>query len=386
MISPTRLYFLDWLRVIAFGLLVFYHTGLIFVDWGFHISNDVFSESLKLPMLFVNQWRLPLLFFVSGAGIYFALGKRTAGMFAKERFIRIFIPLVFGIFVIVPPQLFFEWRYHEIFKGNYWEFYPLFFQHITWNHLWFLVYLFMFTFLALPLFMYLRTDSGRAIISRVTSALAAKGFIFILVLPLFLIERWLRDAWPDNRNLVTDWYNVAFYFVVMIYGYLLASTPKLWTVFEHNRKVYLAIGVISFSLIYLGWHQSGVNFLETTTGGKYLFDLFKCLNVIAWIFCFLGFSKRYLNKNSSALEYLNQAVYPFFILHQTVLIFIGFYVIQLQANILSKFSIIVAGTFILTLFIHEFILRRIGSIALLLGLRNKKTEATRIEPSGNVAS
>src|SRR5687768_3561157 len=90
----TRLYFLDWSRVLAFSLLVFYHSGLIFVDWGFHIQNDELSEWLKLPMLFLNQWRLPLLFFVSGAGIYFALGMRTAWVFTKERFVRIFIPLV----------------------------------------------------------------------------------------------------------------------------------------------------------------------------------------------------------------------------------------------------------------------------------------------------
>src|SRR5688572_20152599 len=133
-ISTTRLYFLDWLRVLAFGLLVFYHTGLIFVDWGFHISNDLFSESLKFPMLFVNQWRLPLLFFVSGAGIYFALGKRNVSKFAKERFTRIFIPLVFGILVVIPPQVYLEWKHHGAFHGSYWGFYPVFFQHITWNH------------------------------------------------------------------------------------------------------------------------------------------------------------------------------------------------------------------------------------------------------------
>jgi hypothetical protein len=384
MASTTRLYFLDWLRVLAFGLLVFYHTGLIFVDWGFHISNDVFSESLKFPMLFVNQWRLPLLFFVSGAGIYFALGKRTAGVFAKERFTRIFIPLLFGMFVVVPPQLYLEWKHQEIFSGTYWEFYPLFFQHITWNHLWFLVYLFTFTFLALPLFLYLRSDVGKRISSRITSLLSGKIYLLMLVLPLFLVELWLRTAWPDNRNLVSDWYNFVFYFLLMMYGYLFASSPTLWVEMEVNRKIYLLVGLVSFSVIYFGWHQPGVNFLETMDGGKYLLDLFKCINILAWIFCFLGFSRRYLNKDSSTLRYLNKAVYPFFILHQTVLIFIGFYVVQLDANIAAKFSIIVAGTFLLTLLAYELILRRIGIVALLLGVTNKKKAVRQLEPSASV--
>src|SRR5688572_19032834 len=187
-ISKSRLYFLDWLRVVAFALLVFYHTGLIFVNWGFHISNDSFSEGLKVPMLFVNQWRLPLLFFISGAGIYFALGKRSIRMFTRERIIRIFIPLVFGTFIVVPPQLFFEWKQDEVFNGTYWEFYPLFFQNITWNHLWFLVYLFVFTFLALPLFIFLRTNAGMRITKSFAVFLSQKNCLHLFVLPLLIIE------------------------------------------------------------------------------------------------------------------------------------------------------------------------------------------------------
>jgi hypothetical protein len=103
----VRLYFLDWLRVLAFGLLVFYHSGLIFVDWGFHIRNNSVTDILKPPLLFLNQWRLPLLFFVSGAGTFFALGKRTGSVFVKERFVRLFIPLVFGILIIIPRR---AWR------------------------------------------------------------------------------------------------------------------------------------------------------------------------------------------------------------------------------------------------------------------------------------
>jgi hypothetical protein len=98
----VRLYFLDWLRVLAFGLLVFYHSGLIFVDWGFHIRNNSVTDILKPPLLFLNQWRLLLLFFVSGAGTFFALGKRTGSVFVKERFVRLFIPLIFGILIIIP--------------------------------------------------------------------------------------------------------------------------------------------------------------------------------------------------------------------------------------------------------------------------------------------
>jgi hypothetical protein len=365
----TRLYFLDWARVLAFSLLVFYHTGLIFVDWGFHIQNDQFSEWLKLPMLFLNQWRIPLLFFVSGAGIYFALGARTAWVFTKERFLRIFIPLVFGMFVVIPPQVYFEWLHHETFTGSYLDFYPLYFSNITWNHLWFLTYLFVFSLLALPLFLYLRTERGTAIVKSISSFLLKGQSLIVFFIPLFIIEITLRDQWPDNRNLVTDWYNFAFYFLLLIYGYFFASAKRFWITLEKSRRFYLALGLFSFSMIYFGWHQSGTNFLEVSVAGHYIFDLFKCLNILCWILCLLGYSKRYLSHDNGNLQYASKAVYPFYILHQTVLIGLGFYVIKTGWSIFTKYMIIVAGTFIFTMLLYELIIRRIKSIGVFFGVK-----------------
>lgn len=365
----TRLYFLDWARVLAFSLLVFYHTGLIFVDWGFHIQNDQLSEWLKLPMLFLNQWRLPLLFFVSGAGIYFALGRRTAWVFTKERFLRIFIPLLFGMFVVIPPQLYFEWLHNEKFTGTYLDFYPYYFSNITWNHLWFLTYLFVFSLLALPLFLYLRSERGAAIIKSIASLFVKGQYLIVFCLPLFLIEITLRDQWPDNRNLVTDWYNFAFYFMVLIYGYFFAATKSLWSTIENSRRLYLGLGIISFSMIYFGWHQPEINFLEVSLAGHYMFDLFKCLNIVCWILCLLGYAKRYLSHDSPRLQYASKAVYPFYILHQTVLIALGFYVIQAGWNIATKYTIIVAGTFVITMLLYEVIIRRAKLIGVFFGVK-----------------
>lgn len=367
--QKSRLYFLDWLRVIAFGLLVFYHSGLVFVNWGFHIQNDSLSAGLKLPMLFLNQWRLPLLFFVSGAGIYFALGKRTPGVFAKERLIRILIPLIFGMFIIIPPQVYYEWLHRKTFFGTYLEFYPLFFKNITWNHLWFLVYLFTFTFLGLPLFFYLKGEKAKSLIAKVTSFLSKRMNLLVLVVPLFVVELFLRDRWPDNRNLVTDWYNFTFYFIILLYGYFFAAADSLWQTLEKNRKKYLGLGILSFAIIYFGWHQPSIDFLETFEIGRFIFDFFKCLNILSWGFCLLGFARHYFVHNSSALQYANKAVYPFYILHQTVLIAIGFYVIQYDWNIAAKYCTIVAGTFLLTMLIYELLIRRLKQVGFFFGVK-----------------
>ncbi|WP_353722397.1 acyltransferase family protein [Dyadobacter sp. 676] len=109
-INPThvRRYDLDWLRVIAFGILIFYHVGMFFNYWEWHVKNNVLTHAVEWPMRFSSQWRMSLLFMISGAGVYFALGNRGAAAFLGERFVRIFVPLAFGMFVIVPPQIFFE--------------------------------------------------------------------------------------------------------------------------------------------------------------------------------------------------------------------------------------------------------------------------------------
>src|ERR1017187_7868117 len=103
-----REYGLDWLRCFAFVILIGYHTGMYFVSWPWSVKNPESSEWLTWVMIFFNRWRLPLLFFISGAGVGFSLRRRTSGQFVRERLRRLLIPLAFGIFVICPPQTYIE--------------------------------------------------------------------------------------------------------------------------------------------------------------------------------------------------------------------------------------------------------------------------------------
>lgn len=94
----VRHYEFDWLRIIAFGLLIFFHTGMLFVEWEWHNKNGEISSAIEWPMVFVGQWRMSLIFLISGAGIYFALGYRSGKTFVKDRLKRILIPLLVGNF------------------------------------------------------------------------------------------------------------------------------------------------------------------------------------------------------------------------------------------------------------------------------------------------
>ncbi|MBC7922843.1 MAG: acyltransferase family protein [Ferruginibacter sp.] len=370
--QTNRLYYLDWLRVLAFGLLIPYHAGLIFVDWGFHIQNERLTEDLKLPMLFVNQWRLPLLFFISGVGTRLALNRRPPGVYVRDRLRRLLIPLIAGILLVIPPQVYFERLNHGTDYQSYWSFYPHFFEigNFTWNHLWFVVYLLTYSLALVPLFLSLRqrgNNLGKA------SFLTNNYGLLWLTLPLLLTELLLRSAWPDTRNLVADWYNFTFYILCLIYGFYLSLHEQFWPRIEKNRGGYLAGGIIAFNVIYWGWHAPGEGFLETTTVGWLFFRFFKCLNIWCWLLCFIGFSRYYLQKGNSFLQYTNEAVYPFYILHQTVLIGIGYYIIQWPASIGLKYAAIVGGTFLGTVLLYEFMIRRFALFRLLFGLKSSRT-------------
>ncbi len=97
---------LDWLRVLAFGLLIFYHAGMAWSGWSWHVTSPDSLEGLREAMRFLNRWRMPLIFVVSGAAIMLALGDRTPQAFVRDRLKRLALPLDFGMVVIVPQQVY----------------------------------------------------------------------------------------------------------------------------------------------------------------------------------------------------------------------------------------------------------------------------------------
>ena len=212
-----RRYDIDALRVIVFVLLIFYHVGEFFT-WDYHINNSITYEWLKYPMIFLNRWRLPLLFVISGMGTFFNISKRSGKNFVKERFVRLLVPLTVGILFIVPPQVYLERMDTGQFVGNYFEFYPsMAFVGIypegnfSWHHLWFLPYLLLFSLVLLPVFRYL-LKHPQAWIIRQTKILAARRFgLFVLAIPLMFWYVFLKPNFPSTLALLGDWFNLINY-------------------------------------------------------------------------------------------------------------------------------------------------------------------------------
>jgi len=369
-----RRYDIDALRVIVFGLLIFYHVGMFFVPWDFHIKNPQVYEWLKYPMIFLNRWRLPLLFVISGMGTYFNISKRSGLRFARERFVRLFIPLVVGILFIVPPQVYLERLDAGQFTGSYFAFWPsnafvgVYPEgNFSWHHLWFLPYLLLFSFAFIPIFLYLRNHTQSWIIQK-TKFLSRKKFgLFVLTIPLIIWQILLYPRFPSTHALVGDWYNIVNYGTLFLYGFLFMTLKDaLWENVTKNRRLYLITAIVVFVIMMF------VEFVFSHFPYRRIsLSIVWAINEWAWILTLVGYAATYLNKPSHILSYTNEAVYPFYILHQTVLISLCYYLKNIGIGLLAKFFILALGTFGISWFVYEFGIRRYTWIRPLFGMKRK---------------
>ncbi len=365
---------IDWLRVLVFGLLIFYHTGKFFEPNDFHIKNNTIYDGLTLPMYFLNRWRLPILFVISGMGTYFALNKRSSWQFSKERIIRLFIPLVFGMIFIVPPQVYIERITDHDFSGNYFSFwkevafigvYPE--GNLSWHHLWFLPYLLLFSLIWLPIFQYVKKYPTNKFMVWLSFQIKKPLGLFWFCLPLILVELMLKPYFPKTNALLDDWYLLTKFGILFGYGFILIHLKEVfWKSIEKYRVLYAIISIIAFSILYVSvWVMKDTRF-------SYALELTIIpVNYWSWILLIFAYSSKYLNKASKELKYANEAVYPFYILHQTITIIIGYYIMNLNWGFLYKFSSMIFGTFFGSWIVYEFGIRRWKYIRPLFGLKVK---------------
>lgn len=376
----ARRHDLDWLRFIAIVILLFFHTGMLFNIWGWHIKNPETTTTFNYWMVWSHFFRMPLLLFISGAGTYMALGKRTPSQFTKERFRRLFIPLVFGMFVVVPPQIYFE--YINQYNG-YWDFYKTVFEFkpyppgsFSWHHLWFILYLLVFSLIALPFLIYLRSPRSEKFRTWIANVMTSPaGMLFVPSVTLLITQILLRPYFPEETHaLINDWAFFTFYFLFFFFGMLSYSNPKLWLSIEANRKYFLVcmlLSLIPFYICYFSFRELivlpwGEDTVET------IFDVTAIF--VSWftVITIVGFGQHYLNKPHKWLSIINEGLYPFYILHQTVIIAIGYYICQLDWSISLKFWTVSFLTLLSCLGFYLAFIRPFNVMRLLFGMKPKK--------------
>lgn len=372
----ARRYDLDWLRVLAVILLIYFHTAAIFYTGSlgeFYIRNEQSSREMIGFILFVYQWHMPLFFLLSGAATWFALRERTANQYVIERFKRLFVPFLFGTLVLVPPQVYYHLLSNPNYHNSYFNFYPHFFNGIRpkgnfeWAHLWFVVYLFTFSLVALPLFLYLKKAS-QGWLSELVLMIEKPGAIFLLGLPLAIIEGALRPRWPGFQNLYDDWANFFLYLLYFIYGYVICSDTRFEQAIDRHLKAALVIALTSM-LVLFGLWESNILPERGYSPGYILYQMFRGLNSWFWVVALLGLGQKYLNFNSQVLQYLNKASYPIYLLHQTVLVPFGFYVVQWHIGLTEKFLLISTTTLVVTVSLYDLLVKRDNILRFFFGLK-----------------
>ena len=302
-------------------------------NWGFHVKSQYLSQPLQSVMLLVNPWRMLILWFISGAAIRFVLAKVSLGHFVVMRSYRLLLPLLFGILVVVPPQLFYEMTAKGDLDMSYWQFYQAFFDldnpifekyqagiwpHIDVNHLWYLRELWVFSLyliVLLPLLNSRWANRGIELFENLHGALA----IFIALIPIALIQ-FLVD---ETREVLG--------FLMVVYGYVFAWREKLWQKLANHANRLLLLAIVTYivfvSFYNLVWIKSG----ESTDPALLIFGyMVYSFDRLIWVLAILGLGYKYLNQSSSQLSYLSEAVYPYYILHQTIIIAVGYELTQLQ--------------------------------------------------------
>jgi peptidoglycan/LPS O-acetylase OafA/YrhL len=386
-LPASRWYYLDWLRVFALLTVFLYHTTMIFSygDWWF-IKNDHLNWAMTLFDRIIELWGMPLFFVISAVGIYYSLNQRKNGQFLAERFKRLFIPLIFGIFVLSPPQVYIERITHGQFTGSFWQFLPHYFDgwygfggNFAWTglHLWFLFLLLLFSVLLLPLLRYLKQANSAAIVLQKLPWLQGELFLVVAVVCTGIIEA-LVNLQPDGllamRNM-GGWSPLTYLVGFFLCGYLLALNPKALSSFERNRVSTLLLGVCT-ALLYLilveGYGYSSYSIP---------FSFLRALNAWLWLATLLGFARRYLNVHTPLLAEANQAQLPFYILHHPVIIIVAFFLLTWNFPAPAKFVLIALVSFGIIIGLYQGLIRPLPPLRFLFGMKAREKRTLQVSSS-----
>ncbi len=367
-----RLHYIDWLRVLAVLLLFPFHTSRVF-NYGepFYIKGTYLSVALGYILAFISMWHMQLLFLLAGASAYFSLRRRSGGQFSTERVQRLLVPLVFGIFFLIPPQTWIGAQYNSGYTGSFITYITSgaflkfniqdggdYYGGFGIGQLWFILFLLVITFIVLPLFLWGKKPRGESAMQRFARLLSRPAW---WLLPAFVI--WFSEGLPAIAGK-----NLFFYLVFFVFGYAIMTSDVFMESAERHALWALPVGLILCGA-YVATGTMRDSFPDPSFqlfGANLLGFLGTWMSIVG----FLGVGRRWLDRTSPALAYLAESSYPVYIIHQTVIVVAAFYLVRMRAALpiewLAVFVTAVVGTYAL----YE-IVRRIPALRFLFGMRPK---------------
>ena len=371
--KKQRQYFIDWLRIGLIISVFFYHVGMIFRPELWHINSAKSFPFLEPIMWWLALWRMPLLFLVSGIGTYYALGFRTTKQYIKERFTRLYIPFTVGFFTLVPLMVYIE-RIDQY--GSLLNYIPHMFDgggypngNISWHHLWFLLYLLIISLFISPFIKYSRSENFKRFKESLVK-ICSKNLGLNIVLPLLIVVQLvLREYYPNHTHaLVNDLAYLTYYLLFFLCGFVLFTSKTLINSIARQRRLYL-LQTIVFSVLFYSVHSI---FSDPTTV-KFVYRAVAIVLTWSCGIAVVGYTRIYFNNDHKYRRVLNEAIYPFYLLHQPAIIVVGYYVLQWNVSYGVKAISIILISLVIVI-VSYLIIKRYNILRIAFGLKKLKIE------------
>lgn len=381
-----RHYGLDWLRIGAFAILILYHVGMVFVPWDFHVKLAR-AWWVAVPMMASNPWRLALLFVVSGyASRALFLRNRAPWRFARQRSLRLLVPLVFGMAVIVPVQPWVELTTKYGYAHDFWYFYrhdafrfgalgPLVLP--TWNHLWFVAYLWIYTLLLALAVAVLPARARRAAQAGFAWTMRGPALLLLPVGWMILVNFVLFPGGRETHALVGDWVAHFTYLPAFLFGFALACAPRTLEGLVRRWKASAAIAIAAYALVAAIEIRWPGNTMPAPWGT--VFSVARAVEGWAAVAALIGYADGHWNRDHRWRPMLTEAVFPFYLVHQSIIVLVAYWLIPLALPAWLDFALLVAAT-VAGCWLFYLAGRAIGPLRPLIGLRRHASRRTHVDP------
>jgi glucan biosynthesis protein C len=381
--TQQRLHYLDWLRMIVVVGVFYTHVAWLFdILYSWRIENN--SKGYAL-VVFGSQWGMALIFLLTGASAWFSLRSRTSRQFLGERVARLAIPFLAGIIFIAPLQAYFLDLSRSLYHGSLLQYSVQYVSHMQLNgspqsltaysfHLWFLAFLFLFSLLALPLFLALRRERGEHFLARLAALCERRAGLFVLLLPLALMRGVLGAAFSAYQG----WTDFLSWLVFFVYGYLFVADRRFEQAIRKHGLLALGIGSASFLAIVVMMYGPGfLKSWESTPSYSLHYELAQLLLSItmwSWMIFALYVGIRFLNFDNPIIHYANEAVLPFYLLHFLMIVVISCLLLRWEMNIVARFLLVSTLALVATLGVYELLIKRVSVARWVFGLKPRKRE------------
>jgi peptidoglycan/LPS O-acetylase OafA/YrhL len=384
--KQERLYYLDWLRVIAVCGVFISHTADIFDTLYWHTRQNEQGISWNGLATFGAEWGMSLVFLLAGASAWFALLSRSSKQFISERFKRLLIPFIAAFIVLSPFQAYIMAYFiasgYSNFHGDLIQFFTYFFEHIHIGgdlrfltiygyHLWFLAFLYLISMMALPVLMYLKQARGSRIILRLVALCNIPAGLFIFVPPIALVRIILWASYPGYQG----WADFYTWFIIFVFGFILFANNTFQAAIRKQGKIFVSVAFVSIVSLIIANFAGVLSKLENASSysaGYMFYQLLLSVALWSMTISALSLAMRFLNFSNKVLQYANQAILPFYILHEPVIIIIAFFVLAWNVPTGVKYVFVSMAALLATLALYELSIRRNKPIRWLFGMKTSQ--------------